>query len=98
LEVDRQDRSAGVAVSTAIPLGQRVELGLNGMVTSFRFSDSLASPTDEDFIQAGVGTQLSYRFRIVTMAVGYRYEDRDSEVDANDYRNNLVFAEVRATF
>jgi hypothetical protein len=98
LEVDREDRSAGVAASTAIPLGQRVELGLNGMVTSFRFSDSLASPTDEDVIQAGVGTQLSYRFRIVTLAVGYRYEDRDSEVDANDYRNNLVFAEVRATF
>jgi uncharacterized protein (PEP-CTERM system associated) len=98
LEVDREDRSAGVAASTAIPLGQRVELGLNGMVTAYRYSDSLASQTDEDVIQEGVGTQLSYRFRNVTLAVGYRYEDRDSEVDANDYRNNLVFAEVRATF
>jgi len=97
-EVARKDRSAGVAVSTSRSLGQQLELTLDGFLTSYRFTGNTIGPDNEDVVQVGAGGRLAYRLRIVTAAIGYRYEERESEIDSNDYRNNLIFAEVRADF
>ncbi len=92
-EIDRQDRSAGVSLTAGIPLGKRFDLGLSGYVTYYDFL-----PEEEDVIRWGAGPSLGYRFRIATFRLGYNYEESDSDIDRNDYRSNIFFAQVSSQF
>lgn len=56
--------------------------------------DYTASPREDD--RWGVEASYNYAFRRwVDLGIGYRYEDRDSDLRTFDYNRNEVFLEVR---
>jgi len=95
-EVDREDESVGMRMNVKHPLTRHFSVGANGYVIYYRFSGD-GSGT-EDVGRWGVAADLDYQLRILTLALGASHERSDSEIDANDYRSNVVFAEARLAF
>ncbi len=88
-EVDREDRSAGVGLTFGIPLGSRTRLGLGGDFTYFNFR-----PEDEVAYRYGGNVSLSYTYGYLFLRGSYAYRVNDSTFAFNDYRNNIVVAEI----
>ena len=97
-EVNRKDESVGVRMDVKHPLSRYFSLGGNGYVIYYRFSGDGAGAEAEDVGRWGVRADLEYQLRILTLALGASHERSDSEIDANDYRSNVVFAEARLAF
>ena len=90
---DREDRSVGGNFKLTIPFASRLVLDLTSEASVWRFL-----PEDEDAFRYGAGLAASYRFKIGTLTAGYRYRASDSDLDENDYRNNVVYAQLSLTF
>lgn len=90
---DREDRSAGVRAGLRVPLGVRTSLGLGGEVTYYNFR-----PEDEVAYRYGGTISLIYSYRILFLRGSYAHRINDSTFAFNDYRNNIVSAEIGLKF
>jgi hypothetical protein len=91
--VDRKDREAGGALSLRIPLRERLDLRLHGRLAYLEFL-----PEEEDVRRASAGAALEYSRGLFTLALGYDHHDSSADLDADEYRNNIVFLAARVTF
>jgi Putative beta-barrel porin 2 len=84
---DREDDSVGVRFSLAKPLARN--LTANADIEYERaWFDELG--VDEDVNRITVGTSFDYIYRRLTASLGYRYRINESDIDSNDYTNNII--------
>ena len=56
-------------------------------------------PQDEKVRQYSLAPSFDYILnRSITTGHGYRYNDRNSDINATDYRNNIVWLQARYDF
>ncbi len=86
----REDEWKGVTISTSKPFTQKITGQLVGFYTNYTFL-----PENEKAKRYGVNVDLAYAFKIATLHFGYTYNKNNSNIDANDYSNNIVYLEAR---
>jgi len=89
---DREDRSRGVALGSSIPLTSRITGTLTGRYTYYEFF-----PQEENVDRYGLGLSFNYSLRLLTATLGYTHNLNDSDIEADDYRNNIAWLRVRLT-
>jgi len=89
---DREDRSRGVALGSSIPLTSRITGTLTGRYTYYEFF-----PQEENVDRYGLGLSFNYSLRLLTATLGYTHNLNDSDMEADDYRNNIAWLRVRLT-
>lgn len=95
---DRQDKSAGGTLSAKVPLGANLAANLGGGYTHYKFSPDEIITVTEKVNRYTAQTSLDYTLRLLTMGLGYTWNYNDSNVDVNDYRNNIVWLQARLTY
>lgn len=89
IDTNRLDRAAGADLGIGVPLGRTLALAFNANVERLAFQ-----PGDEDAWRARGTAALNYTGRYFTGTVGYNVAGQNSDVDENNYLNNILY--VRA--
>jgi hypothetical protein len=108
---DRKDKSTGVTVSTSMPITPQMTGSLSGSYTKYKYdSTSLAIvvnplfpgviflvpiPEEEDFDRYSASISFAYDLNITTVTLGYTYNQTDSDIAENDFKNNIVWIQAR---
>lgn len=95
---DRKDKSAGGTLSAKVPLGASLAANVGGSYTHYKFSPDEIITITEKVNRYTAQASLDYTLRILTMGLGYTWNYNDSNVDVNDYRNNIVWLQARLTY
>lgn len=91
---DRQDESTGGVLSFGLPLTPEITLRVDGTYSYLTFE-----PDSEKVDRYGVRTGFDYQLLPrATVGVGYTYNRENSNVDENDYSNNIAFLQAKYTF
>ena len=85
LELDRTDRWAGSRLRWGWPLLRHLTLVLSGEALQYDFQ-----PQDEQGLRTGGGASFEYALRKGLISLGYTLRKNDSDIDLNDYTNNIV--------
>jgi len=94
LETDREDKITGVYADTSKPLTDN----LTGRI-DVRWERQKFLPEDEKVRFYSLGSSIDYLMsRSITTSAGYRYNNRNSNIDSGDYHNNIVWLEAKVTF
>lgn len=106
LTIDRRDQQASY-VTESVQEGTSFSLGcFHTFAANRKLSASLSFDYSTDDYSAGrsdntygFSTELAYVFRKwMSMSLGYSYEERDSTISDNDYKNNIFTLATRAVF
>lgn len=95
---DRQDKSAGGTLSAKVPLGANLAANVGGSYTRYRFSPDEIITVTEKVNRYTAQASLEYTLRLLTMGLGYTWNHNDSNVNVNDYRNNIIWLQARLTY
>jgi hypothetical protein len=91
LELDRQDDSFGGSVNAEIPLSNK--FGIGCLLSYTDYEEDYAQYSDE-YQRYGARFSLYRELRLGRISVGYTYNENDSDTIADDYTNNIVFAQL----
>ncbi len=84
---DREDNAIGVRFDLSKPLARNLTANFNAEYEHARFDENNVK---EDVDRVTLGTSLDYVYRRLTASLGYRYRVNESDIDTNDYTNNIV--------
>ena len=94
ININRKDKTTGVTFDVSRPLSEKISASLNGVLERQKFS-----PEDEKVYRYSLGSALDYRLsRSITTSIGYRYNSRNSDVDTEDFHNNIAWLQAKLTF
>jgi len=94
LETDRVDERTGVDVTIEKPLTAKLKAALEGYWETQEFS-----PENNEVDLYSLGGSLEYVLsRNITSTLGYRYNNRNSDTEGDDYDNNIVWVAATLTF
>lgn len=92
-EIARIDRSLGGRLGARIPLGK-----LLAVLASASYAHLNFTPVTEKVDRYGVGAGVEVRLLPVIVSLNYLYRDSNSDIDFNDYQNNLVVLSATLQF
>lgn len=95
---NRKDKSAGGTLSVKVPMGPSLAANVGGGYTHYNFSPDSVITVTEKVNRYTAQASLDYTLRILSMGLGYTWNFNDSNVDVNDYRNNIVWLQARLTY
>lgn len=84
---NRDDKAAGIRADWSRPLGRALATHLDAEYEHAKYTD--IGP-DEDVDRFTVGASLDYTYRRFVASLGYRFRINDSDINDNDYTNNVV--------
>lgn len=93
LAIDRRDRLAGAGLTLGIPFGKALALVLRADVERLNFQ-----PGGEDAWRYRGTSALTWTGRRMTATAGYDVNVKNSDVDASDYVNNIVYLQGGVKF
>ncbi|MBL7031784.1 MAG: TIGR03016 family PEP-CTERM system-associated outer membrane protein [Nitrospira sp.] len=94
INIDRKDKLKGIKVDISQPVTTKVTLLLNGL-----WEDQEFLPENEKVQRYSLGCGFEYAFSPKIAAdIGYRYNGRDSDVDIEDFNNNIVWLQAKVSF
>ncbi|MBI5742156.1 MAG: TIGR03016 family PEP-CTERM system-associated outer membrane protein [Nitrospirae bacterium] len=94
LQIDRKDRAAGVTAGLTRPLTSVMDIAVDGEWERQKFS-----PGDEKVVRYGAAGRINYRLtRNISAELGYRYSNRDSDIETEDFVNNIAWLQAKAAF
>ena len=94
LQEQREDEFLGIRGTLAKPLGRALTLNLDAEYANVQFDDVVEEEAD----RFTLGPSLEYAYRRFLASLGYRYRVNASDVDSNDYTNNIVFINGSVSF
>jgi len=94
----RKDTSTGAILTARIPLGASLAANLLGSYTHYKFSPDIITPVTEKVNRYSAQAGLDYTLRLLTLGLGYTWNFNDSNVDASNYRNNIVWLQGKLTY
>ncbi len=94
LNVNRKDEFSGIALEISRPLSQKLNILLTGDMEKQKFL-----PEDRKVDRYSLGSRLEYIVsRSITASVGYRYNNRNSTLDTEDFYNNIAWLQAEVIF
>ncbi|MBI4847311.1 MAG: TIGR03016 family PEP-CTERM system-associated outer membrane protein [Nitrospirae bacterium] len=94
IDRDREDRLTGVAAETLFPLSQRLDMALYGKWEKEKFLPETKKVTNYS-LRSDLIYELSKK---MTTTIGYRYAVNNSNIDTEDFTNNIAWATFKVTF
>ncbi|HOP40291.1 MAG TPA: TIGR03016 family PEP-CTERM system-associated outer membrane protein [Geobacteraceae bacterium] len=91
--IDRENRSTGVNLGVTIPLTSRLSAQMSGL-----YSYNKYRPENETVNRYGARLNFDYTLKITTLTLGYAFNKDDSDVEGQDYTNNVVWISARFMF
>ena len=95
VRLDREDSAYGVRFDFSKHLALAVSVNVDAEYERAEFDDV---GSNEDVDRFTLGTSLDYEYRRFLASLGYRYRINDSDIENNDYDNNIVSLSVTARF
>ena len=92
-ETDEKDISTGGVLTATIPLGTRLSL-----TASANYTYSEYDPDGEEVNEYGARASLEWVTRYVTFLLSHSYREYDSNIDGDEYTNNITFLSARMEF
>lgn len=90
----RKDKIEGINVNVSRPMGSKTTLLLNGSLEKQRFM-----PEGEKVGRYSLGCSLDYKLSSkITTGIGYRYSGRKSNIDTEEFNNNIGWLQARVSF
>jgi hypothetical protein len=89
-EIVREDKWKGVAATASVPLTKKITGKLTAIYTDYTFL-----PENEKVKRYGIDAAVDYTIKITTITFGYTYNVNNSNIDQNDYRNNIIYIQAR---
>jgi len=86
VQFDRKDRSYGTRFDIRIPLTRAFSTSFDTEYEKVKFEDLIIEEAD----RISFGVSLGYEYRRVLASLGYRYRTNDSDINSNDYQNNII--------
>lgn len=93
LEIDRFDTVYGASLSGDTPLANRK--GVTWLLSYSDFDDAIEN---ERYQRYGARVALYHELRLGRMSLGYTRNQNQSDLDLNDYTNNIIFADLVLRF
>ncbi len=94
VNVEREDKVAGIRVTLSKELSQRTSVSING-----EYEQQEYLPEDESITRLAAGTNINYKIiKNLTLSLGYRYRNRDSDQIDDDYKNNIAWVQGKYDF
>lgn len=90
---ERKDEIKGVSVSISKNLSEKMSISLNSTLENQKFL-----PGTEKIRIYSIGSSLDYKLSRMTPSFGYRYNNRNSNIDSNDFHNNVFWLQSAVTF
>jgi hypothetical protein len=91
---DREDTITGINANIAFSLTRKIDLLCDGLWEKQKFL-----PEDEKVRKYSIGSSLEYRLSTkITSSIGYRYNNSNSNIDSEDYKNNIVWLQAKVVF
>ncbi len=84
-----KDESTGAALRFSYPLSRHITANLNTDYTYWKFR-----PENEEADRYGIGPSIDYSFRKFKVGLSYFYRVNNSDLNENDYRNNIGMLEI----
>jgi hypothetical protein len=91
--VSREDRDSGIVLRGNLLLGEGWRLLAGGQLAEQKFD-----PESEKVKRYGVNGGLEYSRKIFVVSGNYYFSDYDSDVDGNDYVNNVFYLQLTVQF
>lgn len=89
ITTSRKDKALGVNVNISKTLTQKLDASLNGIWERQRFL-----PEDEKARRYSISGILDYKFgKRITAGIGYTFNSKNSNVDANDFHSNIIWVQ-----
>ncbi len=90
ITVIRKDRTTGVDLDLAVPFSSRITGNLKGRYAHYSFL-----PEDEKVNRYGAKVSFDYALKIMTLSLGYTYNESDSHTTNNSYKNNIIWLQAK---
>ena len=90
---NREDKEKGLNVAGNLYLGDDWHLLVGGELTEL-----ILDPGDVNINRIGFDTGFEYRRLNYTFSLRYFYREDDSDIDSNDFQNNIVFLQAAIQF
>lgn len=90
---ERKDEIKGVSVNINKNLSEKMSISLNSTLENQKFL-----PGTEKIRIYSIGSSLDYKLSRMTPSFGYRYNNRNSNIDSNDFHNNVFWLQSAVTF
>ncbi len=87
VRLNREDEAYGIRFDLSKPLARTLSVNFDAEYERAEYDDIVL---DEEVDRFTVGTSLDYEYRRFLASLGYRYRINESDVDANDYTNNII--------
>ena len=95
VRLDREDQAYGVRFDLAKPLARAVTANFDAEYERAEYDDF---GTNEEVDRLTVGASLGYEYRRFLASLGYRYRINESDINTNDYTNNIVTLSATVRF
>ncbi|GAB4554250.1 MAG: hypothetical protein Tsb0017_06310 [Geothermobacteraceae bacterium] len=89
-EIVREDKVRGIRGEIALDIGKSVTVKVKGLYQYQEYQ-----PDNEKGHRYDVGPELAWTRRWLTLAVGYHHNANRSNLPVNDYRESVVYLDVR---
>ncbi len=86
VRLDREDEVYGVRFDFSKPLARALSINFDAEYERAEYTDIV----DEEVDRVTCGASLDYEYRRFLASLGYRYRINESDIDDNDYTNNIV--------
>ncbi|GBE40186.1 hypothetical protein BMS3Bbin09_00060 [bacterium BMS3Bbin09] len=94
INTDRKDKIKGINGDVSLPVSGKVTLLLNGL-----WEDQKFLPGEEKVRRHSLGCSFNYKLSSkMTAGVGYRYNRRNSNIDTEDFNNNIGWLQAKVSF
>ncbi|MCK4503164.1 MAG: hypothetical protein KAU22_09015 [Desulfuromonadales bacterium] len=95
--IDRNDEVYGVRCDFTRSLARALSINIDAEYERAEFVD-FNPDSDEVINRLTIGTSLDYEYNHFLASLGYRYRINESDLDGNDYDNNIVTLSVTVRF
>ena len=92
---DREDEAYGIRFDLEKPLARAITANFDA---EYERAENGDLGSNEDVDRLTLGASLGYEYRRFLASLGYRYRINESDIDANDYNNNIVTLSASVRF
>jgi hypothetical protein len=91
---ERKDEMIGVSVNINKDLSEKMSISFNSTLENQKFLPG----TEKNWL-CSFGSSFNYKLsRMITASLGYTYNNRNSNIDSNDFHNNIFWLQSAVTF
>jgi len=94
MEENRRDKITGIKFGLKKSLSRKVDSSLAFLCEKQKFL-----PESEKVTRYSIESRIDYKFsRRISAGIGYTHNNRNSNINSNDFHNNVVWLQAKVTY